>query len=148
MRPNDELPPPTEAALERVEELLTEEPVLSWRPALTEAVVARIRRRRLLDRLSLVAALLLIAAVVALGAQVVTAEPAVSEATGWLSDRLPAPPSASSLLESLAASFASLTGSAEGNGAALPLAIAALILIVALNGVVVARPLPARRRTR
>lgn len=153
MKPNEDGPPPALDMIERVEELLAGEPVLAWRPELTRAVVARVRKRRVRERIWLAAAVLLIAAVTAGGAQVVAGERVVSEATGWIADRVPSPPSASAVFESITTSIttsiASLAGGAGADGAAaLPLAIVALFLLVALNGAVVARPLAMLRRSR
>jgi hypothetical protein len=140
------------AGLAEVDAFLREETVLEWDSHLTENVVAGVRRRRRSGRLMAAAAAVLVAAAAWIGADLLPEMPAMEDARRDLAERFPLPSSPSEALSALASGLTTVveeisaaTGQAPVAPGA-PVALAALLLLLLLNGLVIGRPLLARRR--
>jgi len=140
-------------ALRRTHAMLADDPDLAWTPALTAGVMLRVRRERSRSRWFAVAAAAMILLAAWIGLRTVAADPTVSSAVRTVSGAVPTPESPESVLSAIydgAVELAADADSALGSSplsAGLPAAAGgALLALLLLNGLVIGRPLVARRR--
>jgi hypothetical protein len=140
------------AGLTQVEAFLAEKGDLAWSGSLTEGVLRGIRRQRTRGRWLAAAAAVLLAAAAWIGAGLLPEIPAMADAGQAVAERIRLPESPSAVLDSIAEGLSAVGAEASSVAKRSPLALgapvalAALLLLLLLNGLVIGRPLLARRR--
>ena len=137
---------------EEIDELLRSDIELSWRPELTAAVMAGVRRERVRTRWRVAAAAALILAAAGLGGLVLSTG---LESSGLGTEISATLPPTDTVREAISQAWFKVTALIEMALAPLeqvprspgfPLAIAALVLLLIVNGITLGRPALARRR--
>ncbi len=137
---------------EEIDDILRNEKAIAWRPELTIAVMAGIRQDRLRTRWSFAAAAALILMAAGIGALALTTR---LETTGFGPEIATRIPAADSVRTTIGAGWAWLASRLEAaiapvdpipRSPGIALAIAALTLLVLVNGATIGRPALARRR--
>ena len=129
--------------------MLADGPDLAWTPALTAGVMLRVRRERSRSRWFAVAAAAMILLAAWIGLRTVAADPTVSSAVRAVSGAVPTPESPESVLSAIYDGAVELAADADAALGSSPLPAAAggaLLALLLLNGLVIGRPLVARRR--
>jgi hypothetical protein len=141
-----------EDRLREVDALLSSDPELVWCPALTATVVSRVRLERRRNAVGMAAAAALILLSVWLGGTVLADRPEVALTGAEISRHLPP---TQSMLSTIDAAFTSVSENLSTAlspldrlpaGPGLPVALAAIVVLLILNGLTLARPALARRR--
>jgi len=136
----------------KIDELLRGDVELSWRPELTAAVMAGVRRERVRTRWRVAVAAALMLAAAGLGGLVLVTGLATSGLGTEISATLPPTDTAWEAVSQAWFQVTALIGAALApldrvpRSPGLPLAIAAVILLLIVNGITLGRPALARRR--
>jgi len=137
---------------EEIDDILRNEEEIAWRPALTTAVMAGIRRDRVRTHRYFAAAAALILIAAGFGAVALSTGLETTGIGPEIATRIPAVDSVRTVIGTgwswLASQFETAAAPLDlvPRSPGVPLAVAALILLVLLNGATLGRPALARRR--
>ena len=136
--------------LTRLHQVLESDPILTWTPALTSRVATAIRRERFADRWRTVAAAAAILVAAWLGVRALPEVPGALTVGTQVAERITLPESPGQILGGLAAGTSdalqtigsTLQIASVGPG----LAVAGIFVLLLFNGILIGRPVLARRR--